>query len=118
MDQQETKRSKRPFTHPSSKENSISIWQVAILLLILTSFVVALIPSFEARSGSQLPPILFLEEDVQGSLQLYTASPPKWEPQQLTDETAVILNYAPSPDGSTQMAYAMSYCQTEAASSN
>ncbi len=40
-------------------------------------------------------------------LQLHLAEAPDWRPRQLTDETAVILNYSPSPDGS-QIAYATS----------
>ncbi|MCP4419643.1 MAG: hypothetical protein GY805_23785, partial [Chloroflexi bacterium] len=56
--------------------------------------------------NSQLSPVLYLAEDGTNILQLFLASEPEWQPKQLTSETADILNYAPSPDGS-QIAYAI-----------
>jgi Tol biopolymer transport system component len=49
---------------------------------------------------------LYLAEDSSGLVQLTLASAPDWQPNQLTDETAEILNYAPAPDG-RHIAYAI-----------
>lgn len=89
---------------------SLPRWQTALLLLTLLAFLAAsyafLQPDIVARTN-RLPPVLFLSEDEAGLLQLRLASAPDWQPRQLTQETAVILNYAASPEGN-QIAYAVS----------
>jgi TolB protein len=84
----------------------LSGWQIGLLLLMLLAFLAASY-AFLQPGGleSALPPVLYLAEDDTGQLQLYLANAPAWQPSQLTSETAVILNYAPAPDGS-QIAYA------------
>ncbi len=57
------------------------------------------------RRSNSLPPILYVAEDEAGLYQLFLTDPPDWQPRQLTEETAVLLNYAPAPSG-TQIAYA------------
>ena len=49
--------------------------------------------------NGQVPSILYLAEDEAGTLQLFLASPPDWQPSQLTKESAGVLSYAPSLDG-------------------
>lgn len=81
-------------------------WQIGLLLLMLFAFLAALYAFLRpTQSANLLPPVLYLAEDEAGLLQLRQASAPDWQPRQLTDETAVILNYAPSPTGK-QIAYA------------
>ena len=75
---------------------------------MLLSFLAASYAFLQADASSEesgQPPILFLAEDANGRLQLYTATPANWQPQKLTQETADILNFAPSPNGQ-QIAYA------------
>lgn len=86
-------------------ERPVRPWQIGLLLLTLISFVAVLFfPTREDKSVSLLPSILYLAEDETGTLQLFLAAEPDWQPNQLTTETADILNYAPAPNGS-QIAY-------------
>jgi TolB protein len=112
MAQIEEKEAKRPFsvTLPQTRKitytPATSLWQLALLMLTLISFVTLIFNSMQERSSnSLLPPVLYLAEDEMGRLQLFIASEPDWQPTQLTTETAEILNYAPSPQGN-QVAYA------------
>lgn len=85
----------------------MSGWQIGLLLLLLVAFLAASYAFLQPnRAENSLPPILYLAEDADGLLQLNVASAPDWQSNPLTSETAVILNYAPSPNGS-HIAYAV-----------
>lgn len=83
-------------------------WQIGLLLLMLLAFLAASYAFFlqPKPTTTPLPPVLYLAEDDAGLLQLYRASAPDWQPTQLTNETAELLSYAPTPDG-TQIAYTL-----------
>lgn len=94
----------------SEIKQSMPYWQTGLLLLTLFTFLAASHAFLQPSNTTQidnLPPVLYLAEDEDRMLQLHLAEAPDWRPRQLTDETAVILNYSPSPDGS-QIAYATS----------
>ncbi|MAT96131.1 MAG: hypothetical protein CL608_03225 [Anaerolineaceae bacterium] len=92
-------------SQPASTQR-LARWQIGLLLLMLLAFLAASYAFLQpARPESALPPVLYLAEDDAGRLQLHLANAPDWQPGQLTNETAVILSYAPAPDGS-QIAYA------------
>jgi TolB protein len=95
-------------TSRTAPVSPLPFWKKALLLLLLIAFFAAsylFLQLGNSGTGSQLPPVLYLAEDVAGRLQLFLASDPAWQPNQLTNETAEILSYAPSPDGS-QIVYA------------
>lgn len=95
-------------TAQSEKARRLPRWQIGMLLLMLLAFLGASYAFLQpARTASPLPPVLFLAEDEAGLFQLYQASAPDWQTTQLTQETAVLLSYAPAPDG-TQIAYTTS----------
>ncbi len=60
---------------------------------------------WRARTSGAPPSVLYLGWDEQDRIQLYRIEREDDAPEQLTAETAVILNFAPSPDGQ-QIAYA------------
>ena len=96
------------FSQPTRPATKTPRWQIGLLLLMLLSFLgasYALLRPIPA--ANQLPPVLYLAEDEAGQLQLFIATAPNWQATQLTQETAVLLNYAASPDGS-QIVYATS----------
>ncbi|GJM41905.1 MAG: hypothetical protein DHS20C20_21870 [Ardenticatenaceae bacterium] len=75
-------------------------WQIGVLLLMLFTFLGGSYALLQPpRTSHSLPPILFLAEDENGLYQLFRANSPSWQLTQLTQETAVLLNYAPSPNG-------------------
>ncbi len=84
-------------------------WQIGLLLLMLFAFLAASYAFLQPGSAGQansLPPVLYLAEDDAGLLQLHLARAPDWQPRTLTSETAVLLNYAPAPNGQ-KIAYAV-----------
>jgi Tol biopolymer transport system component len=92
---------------PITDAKSLPRWQIGLLVLTLLAFLAASYAFLQPnRTENSLPPILYLAEDDSGLLQLNLANAPNWQPNQLTSETAVILNYASSPTGS-QIAYAV-----------
>lgn len=87
-------------TSPPKTTQRLARWQIGLLLLMLFAFLVASYAFLQpARPESALPSVLYLAQDGTGWRQLYLASTPDWQPRQLTQETAEILHYAPSPDG-------------------
>ncbi|MCA9918039.1 MAG: PD40 domain-containing protein [Anaerolineales bacterium] len=89
-------------------EPKLPRWQTGLLLITLFALLGASWAFLQpGQDASQLPPILYLVEDEQGLFQLFLASAPDWQATQLTQETAVLLNYAPSPQ-SAQIVYATS----------
>ncbi|WP_420627583.1 TolB family protein [Candidatus Leptofilum sp.] len=94
-------------TQPEAKPQ-LPRWQIGLLLLMLFAFLGASYAFLQPpRRPTTLPPILYLAEDEPGLYQLFLANTPDWQPTQLTQETAVLLNYAPAPNGN-QIAYATS----------
>lgn len=97
------------MSHPAQAETKrgLARWKIGLLLLILLAFLATSYAFLQPeRRASPLPPVLYLAEDDAGLLQLYLTHAPDWQPTQLTQETAVILNYAAAPDGN-QVAYAV-----------
>ncbi len=93
-------------SQPASTQR-LARWQIGLLLLMLFAFLAASYAFLQpAQTKNSLPPVLFLAEDEAGLFQLYQSAPPDWQPNQLTQETAEILNYAPAPNG-RQIAYAV-----------
>ena len=93
----------------AASPKSLPRWQSALLLLMLISFLAASYAFLQLGSSGQnshLPPVLYLAEDDMGILQLYLARAPNWQSDQLSTETADLLNYAPAPDGS-QIVYSV-----------
>ena len=93
-------------TPQSEKTQRLARWQAGLLLLMLFAFLAASYAFLQRNhTETSLPSILYLAENEAGLLQLNLSSAPDWQPRQLTDETAVILNYTPSAN-SHQIAYA------------
>lgn len=80
------------------------IGRIAILLVVALAGVAGWL-AWRAAGSDGLPSVLFLGWDEQDRIQLYRIEVGDETRQQLTAETAVILHFAPSPDGQ-QIAYA------------